>query len=193
MTNNPGLSSQQPDETLAEFLDRRERELTHRLAALQGEMTPIEAELAQIRRAKTAVQTLPTFNALAGTGYAGPLMNFLSAGNRKKSSAELAAETLAGQAGRYLHMTIKELIVRALLDNFREGASPAQLREFIRDAYGREIDRSSLSPQLSRLKAAGVVTQPNALADIWALGSGSPFTSVEERLRAIEADDASND
>jgi hypothetical protein len=192
MTSNP--TAQQPNETLAEFLNRRERELTHRLAALQGEMTPIEAELAQIRRAKTAVATpTPRDNALAGTGYAGPLLNFLAVGARKKSAAEMAAETLAGGVGRYQRMTIKELIVRALLDNFRDGASPAQLREFIRDAYGREIERSSLSPQLSRLKTAGVVVQPNALADIWVLGPGTPFTSVEERLRAIEAENASKD
>lgn len=53
--------------------------------------------------------------------------------------------------------TLKQLTVRALQDHFPGGASAAQLLDVFRNAYGREVERSSLSPQLSRLKEAGVI------------------------------------
>jgi hypothetical protein len=160
---NPG--SQQPSETLREFLIRRERELTHRLSALQAELGPVEAELAQIRRARTAVDTAPTLSGLnsnaappTGFDYVGPLLELLDT----KSPSE---------------MTIKQLVIRAFTAQFRKGATPAQLREFIRDAYGRDIERGSLSPQLSRMKAEGLIEQ-DAATDVWKLA-----------LRGVTADE----
>jgi hypothetical protein len=54
----------------------------------------------------------------------------------------------------YPGANIKQLILAAFSDKpeFRaHGAKANQIREFIRDAYGRDIDRATLSPQLSRL------------------------------------------
>lgn len=69
---------------------------------------------------------------------------------------------------RYAHMTIKQMVVQALLDHFPKGASAAEIREYIRDGYGREVDPSSLRPQMHRLKAAGVLLH-YAADDVWNL------------------------
>jgi hypothetical protein len=53
--------------------------------------------------------------------------------------------------------TIGQLVVAALKDHFINGAPIAEMLEFFRDKWGREIDKSSLSPQLSRLYARGVL------------------------------------
>jgi len=53
----------------------------------------------------------------------------------------------------------KPTIVTALTSHFHDGATPAELRTFIKDVFGREIDRTSMSPQLTRLREDGVVEQ----------------------------------
>ena len=50
--------------------------------------------------------------------------------------------------------TIKEMIL-SVLENRSDGATPLQIIEYIAEQYDIEIVRSSLSPQLSRLKADG--------------------------------------
>lgn len=62
-------------------------------------------------------------------------------------------------AGRkpYEHWTLKQIAVQALRDHFPEGATANQLLDVLKAAYGREIERSSLSPQLSRLKEDGII------------------------------------
>ena len=59
----------------------------------------------------------------------------------------------------YANLTMKELVVKALREHFHQGATTRQLLEFFRDAWGREIERTSLSPQLTRLFAAGIISQ----------------------------------
>jgi hypothetical protein len=54
-------------------------------------------------------------------------------------------------------MTIKQMIDNALRDHFRKGATPIELREYFWIAYGRNIDRNSISPQLARLREGGRV------------------------------------
>jgi hypothetical protein len=52
----------------------------------------------------------------------------------------------------FRHLSIKDLALRALRDRFIEGATAQELIDYFEAAYGRRIERSSLSPQLSRLK-----------------------------------------
>jgi hypothetical protein len=54
--------------------------------------------------------------------------------------------------------TIKDM-ARFVLnhDVAKEGLTSAEILGYIKEEYGREIDRTSLSPQLSRLKDAGEV------------------------------------
>jgi hypothetical protein len=60
-------------------------------------------------------------------------------------------------------MTIKQLVIRALTDHFHDGATPAELRAYILNAYGREITRGSMGPQIARLQEEGTIEQPPGL------------------------------
>jgi hypothetical protein len=68
--------------------------------------------------------------------------------------------------------TIKQLIVRALLEGFprHEGTTATELRDFIHRSYGRDIDRASLSPQLSRLRDDGIIETTEG--GVWKLTRG---------------------
>jgi hypothetical protein len=152
------MTDQRPNESLHAYLKRRERELLHQITAIRGELAPRESELIEVRRAMAAVGLKPG-NALTdllippeeGTvryDYATELASFLPVGAANNATIGLSEQP-----------TIKQLILRALSDQFREGATPAQLRTYIRDAYGREIDRTSMGPQLSRLRDEGLIEQ----------------------------------
>ena len=152
------------EETTTQFLYRRHRELLAQISALKGQLEPKEAELMQI------AQTLKMLGLLEPppnpTNYTDAFRPFLAAGNyleQHAASDQMMRENLAkldeikvGYA-QYLKMTIKELVIQALLDHFPEGATITLIREFIREGYGRAIEQSSLRPQMHRLKADGVL------------------------------------
>jgi hypothetical protein len=157
------MTDQRPNESLHDLLKRRERELVHQITAIHGQLTrelaPRERELAEVRQAMAAVGLKPgnpLTDLLAppeeGTvryDYSTELTPFLPTGAVSNATVNLSEQP-----------TIKQLILRALGDQFRdEGATPAQLRTYIHDAYGREIDRTSMGPQLSRLREEGLVEQ----------------------------------
>ena len=86
--------------------------------------------------------------------------------NSDQAAAEITIErnrrnvaaVLAGMPpSPYENFTMKQLVVKALAEHFQNGATAKQLREFFRDAWGREIERANLSPQLSRLKWEKVI------------------------------------
>jgi len=184
----PAMTEQKPSETVREFLDRREAELSDEIASLQGQLAPREAELAQIRRAKGALgipivrdfhADLPvtigrTNPATSSPATHEPVPDPASwQGNSEEVAAQVVRQRCASQAigvegvprrfadmiYRYEHMTMKELVLKALFQHFSDGASSRQLREFIRDGWGRDIERENLSPQMSRLKTEGSIEQ----------------------------------
>jgi hypothetical protein len=53
---------------------------------------------------------------------------------------------------KYEQMTIKELVIQALVDHFPEGARANDIRKFIKEGYGRDVEQASFRPQLHRLK-----------------------------------------
>jgi hypothetical protein len=56
------------------------------------------------------------------------------------------------------HLTLKNLVIKALKEHFPKGADANQLVEFFHNSWGRtDVMRSSLSPQLSRLKVDKVL------------------------------------
>jgi hypothetical protein len=163
----PDISSLR-EETTNQFLDRRERELTAQISALNGQIAPKEAELLQVRRVKAALkldadlskslsgETEPTANhPVVSFDYDAALTNVI--GGRSMPP--------------YHTMTIKELVIQALLDHFPLGAAAALIREFIRDAYSRGIEPSSLRAQMHRLKADKIL-QHDAAKDIWDFATG---------------------
>jgi hypothetical protein len=138
------------EETLRDFLARRERELTHQIAALQGQIAPKELELAEIKQALAALPLNISYSAQVAL---------------EAASLDIGGPTYTPSIGphqlplglQFGTMTIKELVLQALSDQFPDGATAAQIREFVRDAYGRAIDQNSLRPQLARMKDEGML------------------------------------
>ncbi len=144
-----------------DFLERRRRELEQQLSALHGQMSALrneieakKSEIGEIDRAIAAIGPLTKVDISVG------------AVNIEVGSPVIGTPEL--RSGRYDAMTIKELIVQALLDHFPEGGSSAEIREFIKNAYGREIEQSTLRPQLHRLKE-GEAIEYDSQKDVWKL------------------------
>lgn len=115
------------EETTYAFIERRERELVNRETALRAELDVIGSELAHIRSLKNQTVGDAPARVVAGLDLA--------------RTDQIANES-----------SIKQLVLCALRAGFREeGATSAQLRQFISDAYGRTVPASSMSPQLHRL------------------------------------------
>jgi hypothetical protein len=109
-------------ETMRELINQRERELIQRALKLRDQLAPIERELAEIRRAKVALG--------------------MEVGRK--------AQTRSGMLD--VRPTFKGMAIKALDEHFRDvGATTQELLDFFRDAWGVDIDRASLSAQLSRL------------------------------------------
>jgi len=188
MQSNPGggpalrpFNLNPANEPVSEFLVRRERELTQQIDALRGQIAPKEQEREQIRTAMRALGLLtasPLASVLATALSDGsiPAIAPNNSGHTPPSLGELLNPTL----------TIKQMILHALIDHFREGATPSELSGYIKVAYGREVDRNSVSPQLARLREEGLVVQPDGppvLPGRWII---MPI-SDEEVGREIEA------
>lgn len=151
------------EETLADYLKRRERELIQQTAAIRGMLIPKEKQLEEVRQAMKAIGL--------ERSYAEELKSFVDQGqdtpppNCLSNTLEAAAfQTMQAIAEG---LTIKDLILRALNDHFHLGATPSELSDYMKAAYGREIDRNSISPQLARLRDEGLVQNTNALSGKW--------------------------
>jgi hypothetical protein len=145
------------DETVERFLARREQELMSTAAMLRGQLAPVEAELAKVRRMRSVLNEPqnvlrsdnPTFGSLAALSIANSPLNALA------SNSTITSLIHEGYAGR----TIKDLAIQTLLDAFENGATITQIKEFMKHGYGRTIDAGSLRTQLHRLKGAGILIQ----------------------------------
>jgi hypothetical protein len=162
-------------ESTRDILDRRERELMDKASKLRDQLAPIEKDLADIRRAKAALGM--------NVAHSPPTDLMVNFATKKFDAKALAGQTLAGQtlAGGYdpfERLTIKGLVIKALDEHFREGATTQQLSDFFRDAWGRNIERASLSPQLSRLQGDGAITR---VGELWRI---LPRGVSEEELKA---------
>jgi hypothetical protein len=141
------------DETIHAFIHRRRRELTHRIAALKGELAPLEQELAQINRMGVA-------NTIAGSALApdapaeSALENLLGDGTPPGSLYREPVNGM-GAMSRFSDMTIKELIIEAL--RIKQLLTTTELVEFIEEGFGRRVDPNSIRPQLSRLKSDEII------------------------------------
>jgi hypothetical protein len=154
MLEGPGTVT----ESLREFLDRRERELVAELLPAKDQVAIIELELAELRRARMALtasqQSEDTRVTGLGQAPRGPTGTVSLAATLMGATQGLAGPmTLAH--GTPEQKTIKEMIL-SVLDkdmNFRRnGATVAELRESIKKEFGKDIEGTSLSPQLSRLR-----------------------------------------
>jgi hypothetical protein len=192
-------------ETTREFLERRRRELEQQLSALDGQMYALrdqaearKSEIAEIDRAIAAIgpPTRVSFDCGGGVEIAPPIIG--SPVIQTAPPPQQAGTTLAGSGSfsasavvlrGYDTMTIKELVIQALLDHFPEGGSAAAIREFIKNAYGKEIDPGTLRPQMHRLKEGDAITY-DPEKDVWKLSrielSGRAQVRVRARMAAAE-------
>jgi hypothetical protein len=146
------------DETFRDFLDRRELRLVESIAALRGELDPLERELAEIKKTRTAL------------GLRTPFIIPSLRRSPETSPPDALKQTLERVVQEDISpndMTIKELILRALL-NLSQGATPAEIGEHIHRVHKREIDPGSIRPNLSRLREAGAVMH-DGIASKWIL------------------------
>jgi hypothetical protein len=160
------------DDTLRSFLERRERELTHQVAALRAEMESKKNELAEIRAVRAALAPsvpTPAVPAPAAPPPVPDTSTFDVAADQSRAAAENWRAASVGhpmQQGQSVLIggvpqkrTIKSMILTALTSHFDDGATLAELRTFIKDVFGQDIDRTSISPQLARLREDGAVEQ----------------------------------
>ena len=179
------------DEPIANLLQRRERELVQRIYAIKEILLPAERELADVRKAMSALQIPhdepPALSALgkALTGdYVSSLMPFLekNTGNALTGGALSALGALQAQTD----LTIKQMILNALRDHFVDGATPTELSDYFRTAYGKVVHRNSISPQLARLREEGSVEQPPGLLNEgkWKITRAGKWYGVPLPLRS---------
>jgi hypothetical protein len=167
------------DVTVSQYLVKREKELIQQTAALRGLLAPKEKELEAVRQAMEAIG-LPR-------SYAEGLRPFLEQdeGAQKAYPGIFNATDAAMLNLLAENLTIKDMILRALNDHFKKGATPSELSDYMRTAYGRIVDRNSISPQLARLRDEGLVQNTNALSGHWELTlRGNLTETVNEVDRA---------
>jgi hypothetical protein len=164
---------------LRDFLEEREKELTEELAERKRRQMPFEAELAEIHHAKEALArpngALGIDIPEAAPSQRNKLRGYLESRERELRAAveELSAglEELVNELAEvgqvkttigtsdspeavgvlYQSLSIGELVIKALKNHFPNGATIGELVAFFREKWGRDVDRPSLSPQLSRL------------------------------------------
>jgi hypothetical protein len=144
------------DENLRSFLERRERELTEKIRALVAQLAPMEQEIAEIRRSRAALGMPPAQGATNFiTTPAGimPLPRRLERPNVVRALAKAIREKTLGE------MSIKHLIIKALFEHFKEGATPIELSHFLSETYKRAIGSGSIRPILGRLNIEGMVVR----------------------------------
>jgi hypothetical protein len=157
---------------LRDYLEQRERELLaemkkirDEIGARQLQLVPLESELSEIRRCKASVGMTNELggSVFSGFGTLGPSIK----GTVESSSGVVStgitvtrSDAVAGSGVvAYADLTMKQLVLKALSQHFENGATRRELVDFFRNAWGREVEPASLSPQLSRLAADGLIMQ----------------------------------
>lgn len=122
-------------------LEDLKRQLENKMGRLKIEINTVDSELADVKLALAAMD---------GKLIAPPI---ISARPKVEHAAEVA--------------TIKDMVLE-ILGTLPNGANANQLLRHIEDRFGATIERTSLSPQLSRLKRDGLI-QLNKM--IWTISN----------------------
>jgi hypothetical protein len=134
--------------TVIEMLENAQSSLVERIERLRAELVPLERELANAARALMAIAK--------------------EEAAASKTASMPTVAVVASPNSPYSHLTMKELAVKALREQFPNGATAAELLDHFVGAWNRgDVVRSSLSPQLSRLKAEGTIKLENG--NVWVL------------------------
>jgi hypothetical protein len=166
-------------------LDQVEIELRSELDAIREELQPlqqraiaIEEELARVRVARSAVYARSKEPAKAGADM---------------PKGGLAPWLYLPTSSEFRHLTMKQLVRMALDEHFPNGATANELLDHFHRDFGRtDIMRSSLSPQLSRMKSDGEIRREGL---VWKLPDSAPALFEdreafrEEEPETISAED----
>lgn len=133
-------------ETFAEFIIRRRREIAEVRMDLLAKLAELDAEMAQIERAAKAA------------GIDSSLEEALQERPESVRIEKLRQKVATAK-------TIKEAVVD-ILNEAGQGLTALQILPLVNRRLGVEYPRTSLSPQLSRLKADGLLTREGVL---WSL------------------------
>lgn len=142
------ITMTQPNETLAEFIIRRRREIAEAQDRLRVELDALDKEFDQIDKAARAAGIEE--NAVATESYRQHSGIFMVERTRQRVVAE---------------KTIKEAVLEILKDAGR-GMTAIEILPEVNRRLNVDYPRTSLSPQLSRLKADGFLER-NGI--VWSL------------------------
>lgn len=135
-------------QNVRDMLAEHEADLLNRLKALRDQIIPLERELAEVRRARSAVSMIDY----------GPEQGQIPFPIGHAPVNLGSVPDYSPPRSPYARLTIKQLVCKALAEQFERGATANELLDFFADAYARDdIQRTSLSPQLSRLKQEGTI------------------------------------
>lgn len=138
--------------TVREMLDDHEKAIVAKLNSLRDQITPLEQELLDVRMAKQALERESQSGRQPQLALARPNMLRVHDAISSSTTAPVVQTTDASRSP-YSRFTIKDLVLKALADHFPNGATANQMLDLFANVWGRgNIARTSLSPQLSRLK-----------------------------------------
>ena len=143
--------------SVREFLDDRERRLKEAIHSLRSEIIPLEQELLDIRLAKGALKKDPANSEQPRLALASPGVLRVHDANSSSNAEKITLTTDPFQSP-YFRLTIKQLVQKALDEHFQGGATANDMLNLFENVYGRgDVARTSLSPQLSRLREDGII------------------------------------
>jgi hypothetical protein len=152
------------------LLDEHETSILERIESLRSELVPLERELFEVRLAKTALDRGAPPQEQPQLALKGPEPGS-AASHVDVWRQRIVWAAATAPKSPYARLTIKELVRKALSEQFPRGATANQLLELFANAWGRtDVARTSLSPQLSRLRQEGVLFR---VGQTWRLKSSS--------------------
>lgn len=117
-----------------EMLRNRRSEIETELTSLRARIAPLREEHHKITSAIHAING----TMIQATGGEASMRSI----DHKRRAANPDIQSL----------TFKQLVIKALTEHLTNGATALELLAFFRREWGRDLMRTSLSPQLSRLK-----------------------------------------
>lgn len=142
-------------ETLTSFLSSREAKLLRQIKDLRNTLAPLERELDDVRKAKSLIFE-------RGDAFRGVQVIY----KFPDDTVHVIPRVKVSKTSSPSDMTLKQMVVLALREQFPNGATAKELLQFFKNAWGRDVQRPSLSPQLSRLKEDRIIDRKGK---VWSL------------------------